>query len=91
MKELTQEQRKHFIKLSHDLHPVVRIGNKGLTPAVDNEIEIALNAHELIKIKMTGQDREQRSAVLKSIGEAHSAHLIQEIGMIGLFYRKSEQ
>lgn len=88
MKELTQQGKKELIKRSHDLHPVVMIGNKGLTEAVGKEIELALNVHELIKIKVAGQDREARSAVLASISEAHQAHLIQEIGMIGIFYRK---
>lgn len=91
MKELTQEGKKALLKRSHELRPVVMIGNKGLTEAVNKEIDIALNVHELIKIKIAGQDREQRSAVLKTISETHQAHLIQEIGMIGLFYRKSEE
>ena len=91
MKELSQEGKKALIKRSHDLHAVVMIGNKGLTDAVNNEIEIALNAHELIKIKIAGQDREQRSAVFKTISETHTAHLVQEIGMTGIFYRKNEE
>ena len=91
MKDLSPQQKKEFIKRSHDLHPVVMIGNKGLTDTVNNEIEIALNAHELIKIKIAGQDREGRSALLSTISEVHKATLIQEIGMIGIFYRKREE
>ena len=88
---LTNEGKKALLKRAHDLHPVVRLGNKGLTEAVNKEIDIALNVHELIKIKVTGQEREQRSLVLKTIAETHQAHLLQEIGMIGVFYRKNEE
>lgn len=90
MQPLNNQQKKHFIRQSHALHPVVMIAGKGLTEAVNKEIDIALNAHELIKIKIAAGDRTQRTAMLNTISETHEANLIQQIGMIGIFYRKNE-
>ena len=90
MKDLTPQQKKHFIRKSHELHPVVMIGNKGLTETVNKEIDIALSAHELIKIKIAGADRDQRTSLIETIGKRHHAILIQQIGMVGIFYRKNE-
>lgn len=87
MTQLTEEQKRHLRRLGHQLDPVVRLGNAGLTPAVMNEIEIALNHHELIKVKVVAEDREQRKAFIETIsGETRSA-VVQSIGNIALLYR----
>jgi RNA-binding protein len=75
-------------KKVHHLKPVVIIGTNGLNDAVLNEIEIALNAHEIIKIKIAGQDRDARNEIAHSICEKTGAILIQIIGNIAAIYRK---
>ena len=90
MNNLTKEQKKHLIAQSHKLHPVVMIGNKGLTDAVNIEIERALESHELIKIKVAGADREARSKMFATISDRHNATLVNTIGFIGTFYRKND-
>lgn len=76
---------------AHKLKPVVMIGSNGLTPAIINEINRALNDHELIKIKIAGEDREQRKATVAEICQANHAELVQVIGRILIIYRKNTE
>lgn len=71
---------------AHDLKPVVIIGQSGLTDAVLNEIEIALDYHELIKIKIRA-DRDERKQISELICTSTKAELIQNIGQIAVIYR----
>lgn len=91
MIDLTKEQKKALLARAHTLHPVVMIGNKGLTQAVDIEIERALDSHELIKIKIAGADRSERQQSFQKIAEQHDALLINTIGFIGTFYRPNPE
>ncbi len=75
---------------AHTLKPVVLLGAKGLTPAVMQEIDIALEAHELIKVKLTKQDKEARLASTQRICQALHAEEVQSIGMILVLYRKKQ-
>ncbi len=77
--------------LAHDLKPVVMIGAQGLTVAVHEEIERALEAHELIKIRVNAGDREQRKAMTDEICAKHEATLIQAIGHIATVFRVSSK
>lgn len=79
------DRRKHKAN-AHSLKPVVMIGQFGLTEAVFNEIEIALNVHELIKIKVRAE-REQRKDYAEKICAQTGAELIQSIGQIIVIYR----
>lgn len=90
MMNLTKEQKKELIAQSHKLHPVVMIGSKGLTEAVNIEIERALESHGLIKIKVAGTDREARNDMFTTICNTHHAELINSIGFIGTFYRRND-
>ena len=67
MIELTQIQRRQLRAAAHHLHPVVSIAGNGLSEAVVKEISRALAAHELIKVKLYGIEREQRDAMLGEI------------------------
>lgn len=87
MKPLNEEQKRHLRRLGHSLKPVVRLGNAGLTPAVLNEIELALDHHELIKVKVVAEDREQRQSLIERITADTGAALAQSIGQIALLYR----
>jgi len=75
---------------AHSLNPVVMIGQSGLTAAVLAEIEIALNSHELIKIRIRAE-REDRKQITEKICTDTKAELIQAIGQIAIIYRKNPE
>lgn len=76
---------------AHHLKPVVLLGAKGLTESVVAETEIALNAHELIKVKINGAEKEDRIAMSQSLCEQLNAQLVQMIGAIAIIYRKKKE
>jgi RNA-binding protein len=73
---------------AHNLNPVVMIGQAGLTAAVLAEIEGALNAHELIKVKIRAE-KEERMQISQQICNDTGAELIQNIGQIAVIYREN--
>jgi RNA-binding protein len=89
MKSLTPAQRQYLKGLAHNRQPVVMIGNQGLTAAVLKEIELALNAHELIKIKAASDELETRRAWLEEICAATGAASVQQIGKVLVIYRSA--
>ncbi len=88
MKLLTPAERRGLRAQAHHLHPVIMIGEAGLTPAVLKEIDIALKSHELIKIRILGDDRERRSRLDDEICAALGASLVQQIGKMLVLYRQ---
>lgn len=88
---VNDKQKRYLRGLSHTLKPVVMIGNKGLTETVLNEIDNALNHHELIKVRVSGQEKGERTQMLNEIAEKTSADIIQVIGHIGSFYRPAKE
>lgn len=84
------KKRQQLKAHAHALKPVIIIGNKGLTPAVHNEIELALETHELIKIKVNDHDRDQIKAMLPQICSTHLAEHIQTVGHIITIWRKKK-
>ncbi|MEE4302781.1 MAG: ribosome assembly RNA-binding protein YhbY, partial [Wenzhouxiangella sp.] len=84
---LTNSQKKHLRGLSHDLHPVVMVADKGLSENVLAEVEQALEHHELIKIKLRG-DREQRDAWIEELVATTRAELVHQIGQVVCLYRR---
>ncbi|MGQ0546443.1 MAG: YhbY family RNA-binding protein [Betaproteobacteria bacterium] len=72
---------------AHKLEPVVIIGAKGLTDEVLAEIDRALKAHELIKVRAV-LERDQRDAALKQVCESTGAQPVQQVGKIFVLYRK---
>lgn len=91
MKTLTTAQRQYLKGLAHPRQPVVMIGNNGLSPAVLKEIELALNAHELIKIKAASNELEQRRGWLEEICTTTGAAAVQQIGKILVIYRAADK
>jgi len=87
MKELTPAERRALRARAHHLHPVVMIGEAGLTTAVLNEIDIALKSHELIKIRVLGDDRQLRKALIGEICAPLAASPVQQIGKILVIFR----
>jgi len=78
--------RKKLKAEAHALKPVVMIGQSGLTDAVLAEIELALDSHELIKVKIRAE-REDRREISEKICLSTGAELIQAIGQIAVIYR----
>jgi RNA-binding protein len=85
--QLTIAERKAHRAEAHHLSPVVMIGNDGLTPGVKKEIDAALNAHGLIKIRVLGDDRAQREAMYQSLADDLGAAPIQHIGKLLVLWR----
>lgn len=88
---LTKEQRLELKSQAHHLQPVVIIGQKGLTEAVIQETNTALRAHELIKVRVFGDDRVQRVAIGDALCASTGAQLVQHIGKLLILYRKREE
>jgi RNA-binding protein len=88
---LTQTQKKHLRRLGHALEPVVLVGQQGLTDAVVSEMNQALAAHELLKVRARVGDRTLRSEVLSMLAERTGSELVQTIGNVGLFYKKNNK
>jgi RNA-binding protein len=84
---LTNAQRRWLKQQAHHLKPVVRIGQHGLTDAVMAEVEIALDHHELIKVKVAGGDHAERDAQVEAIAVNAGADLVQRIGNTASYYR----
>jgi RNA-binding protein len=84
---LTPSERKDQRALAHHLDPVVFIGGDGLTPAVTREIDLALDAHGLIKVRVFSDDRAARDAMLLQLGEQLGAAPIQHIGKLLVLWR----
>ncbi len=88
---VTDKQKRYLKGLAHSIKPVVMIGNSGLTDAVLAEIDNALEHHELIKVRVSGQERADRKAMLDHIADKTGADLVQVIGHIGGFYRPAKE
>ncbi|MDE1514793.1 MULTISPECIES: ribosome assembly RNA-binding protein YhbY [Vibrio] len=88
---LSNKQKQHLKGLAHNLKPVVLMGANGLTEAVLAEIEIALDHHELIKIKVVSEDRETKLLIVDAIVRETGAEKVQVIGKVLVLYRQSPQ
>ena len=84
---LTPAQRKVHRSDAHHLDPVVLVGGDGLTPAVVKEIDNALKAHGLIKVRVFSDDRVAREAMLQTLTAQLDAAPIQHIGKLLVLWR----
>lgn len=84
---LTPKERQALKALAHGLKPVVLLGASGLSPAVVSEIDRALAAHELIKVKVPGDDRAEREEIFATVAEQLSAARVQSIGKLLVLFR----
>ena len=89
MAALSIQERKRLRQIGHALNPVVMLGGQGLSENVIEEINRALNDHELIKVKVAGEDREARQAIIAEIAVKTEAETVQTIGKIVLLYKKA--
>ena len=85
--KLSNIKIKELRKKAYSLKPFVMIGQHGLTDAVLAEIDVALNAHELIKIRIRGGDKNKRSEQCLQIEQQLNTEVIHQIGFITVLYR----
>lgn len=85
--QLTPAQRKEHRAEAHHLDPVVMVGSDGLTANVQKEIDAALNAHGLIKVRVFNDDRSEREQMLQTLADQFGAAPIQHIGKLLVLWR----
>jgi len=85
--QLSDKQKKHLRRLAHPLHPLVMLGNAGLTDGIVSELDRALSDHELVKVSARVGEREARNAVLDALALRTGSTLVQRIGHVGVLYR----
>lgn len=91
MTVLSPAERSALRSRAHKLHPVVLIGEGGLTDSVLLEIDRSLAAHELIKIRVAQAQRDDRDSILERICERLEAAPVQHIGRILVVFRPSPE
>ncbi len=91
MEPLTATQRRALRAKAHHLDPVVIIGQHGLTPAVAAEIDLALAKHELIKVRVFSDAREEREAMLATICTDMDCAAVQHLGKVLVIWRPNPE
>ncbi len=85
---LTNQQIKHLRALAHPLNALLQTGANGLTDAVQEEIAVALKAHELIKVKLNAE-REQRDAMIEQLLTVQKCELVHYIGKTVVLFKRN--
>lgn len=85
--DITSQERRALRAAAHPLRPVVLIGDKGLTESVLKEIDLNLKAHQLIKVRVAGDDREARGQMLETICETLACATVHHLGKTLIIYR----
>ena len=88
---LSTAEKKRLRQIAHHLNPVVLLGGNGLTEAVIAEIDARLEDHELIKVRVGGEDRAARLAAIDEIASATKSEVAQVIGKLALLYRAARK
>jgi RNA-binding protein len=86
---LSSSQIRYLRSLAHDLSPVILLGNKGASEAVTKELGMALSQHELVKIKLSGGDKDERNAQIATLVEGTDAETIHQIGHVVVLFRRN--
>ncbi|MFM2110670.1 MAG: ribosome assembly RNA-binding protein YhbY [Gammaproteobacteria bacterium] len=86
--KITEKQRRYLRGLAHPLKPVILVGNGGVSEGVIAETQRALHDHELIKVRMTGAEREARDAALENLAKVTQSALVGRIGHVATLYRR---
>ena len=88
---LSTAEKKRLRQIGHHLNPVVLLGGNGLTESVIAEIDARLEDHELIKVRVGGEDREARLAAIAALAAATQSEVAQTIGKLALLYRPARK
>ncbi len=90
MKELKGSQKKYLRGLAHNLNPSAFVGQKGITETLIGEIDQALEARELIKIKFNDfKEKEQKNTLINEIVKTTQSHIAGMIGHVAILYRQN--
>lgn len=84
---LTSRERAHLKGRAHPLEPLVHIGHAGVTDAVVTEVDRSLSAHELIKVRIGGTDRDERTTMAEAICARVDAALVAHVGKVFVLWR----
>ena len=88
--QLTNAQIRFLRGQAHDLKALLQTGGKGVTPAFLAELDEVLERHELVKVKVAAEDRDQREALIDALVGRSNAALVQRIGHVAILYRPSK-
>ena len=88
---LNEKQRKHLRGLGHALKPVVFIGHGGASDAVIAEADRALTDHELVKVRVSGMERDARDEALERLATGTRSEMVGRIGHTALLYRRNPE
>jgi len=86
---LTAADKKQYRAIAHNLNPVIIVGDKGLSEGLIDELNRALDDHELVKIKIAIGDRDERAALITEITSKSKSELVQSIGKVAVLLRKN--
>jgi RNA-binding protein len=89
--KLSERQKRHLRGLGHALKPVIFIGQAGASDAVVAETVRALNDHELIKVRVSGMEREARDEALTALAGRTQSELVSRIGHTAVLYRRNSE
>ena len=84
---LTNKERAHLKARAHALEPVVQTGTAGITDAVVAEVDRALTAHELLKVRVGADDREERIAMGDDLCARTGAAVVDRVGKVLILWR----
>jgi len=88
---LSTRDRKQLRQIAHHLDPIVTVGEHGVSDALIAETGRALSDHELIKVRIHSNDREERAAAAAALAAASGATIVQTIGKIVVLYRANPE
>jgi len=88
--QLTGKQKNYLRGLAHKINPIVSIGSNGLSKAVLNELESALEHHELLKIKLPADDKATKASLIATLCTETDSEPVQLIGRTAVVYRESK-
>lgn len=88
---ITPKQKRYLRGLAHKLKPVVMIGNAGVTENIIQEMDSSLSHHELIKVRISGMEREDRVLSTMDLCKKTNSELVTTIGHIAIIYRASKK
>ena len=88
---LSSSQTRYLRSLAHELSPVVLLGNKGATEAVVKELDGALDIHELVKVKLSGGDKDERQAQIDMLVDGTRSEKIHQIGHVVVLFRRNAE
>ena len=86
---MDKSQIKQLKALAHKLKPIVTVGQHGMKDSINDELAIAIDFHQLVKIKINVGDRDTRDDLIANFTKHHKAELVQQIGNIAVLYRRN--